>query len=435
MVKAGFLVAELPGDSDICLVNTCGFIHDARDESCHTLRELLRMRKRSGHPRFLVALGCLVERAEQIPEFADLVSAADVRIGFKDFNNIPAICYALWDNSAIPQACVSDSIRTSELALFHSSPRLRFGPPHSAYLKISEGCSHGCRFCTIPSIRGRPISQPIPKLVEETCQLIESGAREINIIAQDTTSYGRDIYGKPQLAKLLLALLSIKDFFWMRLLYAHPAHLNEDIIEALASDPRCCPYIDLPLQHIADPVLDAMGRRTRKREILQILDMIGKKLPNSAMRTTFIVGYPGETEEHFGELLAFVNEGRFAHAGVFTYSPEPETSAAALPDIIPMADKNIRRDIIMKAQREVSRQNLKKLIGGEVNVIVDGPVARKLSKDLAKTTHTSRTQQLAPDVDGVVYIQASQPKRELHPGDVIPVRITNSLDYDLVGVC
>ena len=316
---------------------------------------------------------------------------------------------------------------------FLSAPRLRVGSPHLAYLKISEGCSNFCKFCSIPYIRGVQVSRTIDSIVDETKQLIESGAKEIGLIAQDTTSYGRDIYGAFRVPDLLKALsgLTSPESVWYRLMYAFPRFLTEEMLDILANDPRFCPYIDMPLQHISDKMLSDMGRGMMKKETIALLDLIQKKMPKGAIRTTFIVGYPGETDEHFEELLNFVKEGRFSHAGVFMYSKEPKTPSAYLDDNVPLAVKKQRRDALMKVQLDVSRKRLKQFVGKEIEMMYDGPI--QTNPTLPKGVVASGRSRLeAPEVDGVVFLKGKNDLRA-EPGDVFRVKINQALDYDLVG--
>jgi len=429
LAEAGFLIAQDPAEADVCLVNTCGFIAAAREETGSVLDELSRLR-RTGRLQALVALGCMVERAAQVPEFSRFLDAADVRLGFEHYPRIAEICRELVTAARSQHPIANSQQPIAGSYAFLLSPRLRIGPPHTAYLKISEGCSNACRFCAIPRMRGLQVSRPIEDLVTEARQLAEGGAREICLIAQDTTSYGRDLYGRFRLADLLRALLAVRGPRWFRLMYAYPKHLTAEVLDVLASDARCCPYIDLPLQHIADPLLRAMGRGTTRLQTVALLDLIARFLPGGAIRTAFIVGFPGETDAHFAELLDFVKEGRFAHAGVFLYSREPLTPAARLPDDIPLAEKEARRDALMLAQRDVSRRRLRARVGTRIEVLVDGAPAADCPFPAARAV--ARSQFEAPDVDGVVYLRGRGASK-LAPGTFARVNVTAALDYDLVA--
>ena len=412
-VESGWMIAEEPADADICLVNTCGFIQDAREEAAGVLHEL-RGLKEGGGPRAVVAVGCLVKRVADSPELENFLEAADARVSFPDYSRLPEICARLLgDNSA-----ESEPEGYSD---FLVRPRLRMGSPHTAYLKISEGCSNPCTFCSIPRIRGKQISRPMDDIIAEARALIEAGAVEINLIAQDTTAYGKDWDGELHLKSLLIRLRDeISEDIWFRLMYACPQHLTREVLEVLAFDPRFCPYIDMPLQHISDRMLDAMGRRLTKAQTLEKLNMIRAVIPNCAIRTAFITGHPGETADDFNELLAFVKEGRFTHAGVFTYSAEPGTFSAKLEDGVPEAIKQERRTLLMEAQREVSAARCAAQVGKTVEVMIDGSGEEGL---------IGRSQCEAPEVDGVVFL----PEFDAVPGDRFDVRITGALDYDLIA--
>ncbi|HMP90110.1 MAG TPA: 30S ribosomal protein S12 methylthiotransferase RimO [Kiritimatiellia bacterium] len=446
LISSGFMVAEDPKDADVCLVNTCGFIQDSREESAGVIRELKNL-KGSGKIKSVVALGCLVERASGAPETSGYLKDADALVGFQDYPKLEKICRELATGHAKPRE--PDGVRvaigdkrfkglaanaqsfTASYNEFLTAPRLRLGSPHIAHLKISEGCSNYCKFCSIPYIRGIQVSRPIEDIVREARELIDGGAREISLIAQDTTSYGRDLYGDYRLSHLMKALFEIDADVWFRLMYAFPRFLTDDMLKTLASDQRLCPYIDMPLQHISDRMLSDMGRGMLKKETIALLDRIQQTWPEGAIRTTFIVGYPGETEEQFEELLAFVKEGRFSHVGVFMYSHEPKTPSARLPDNVPLVEKKRRRDAIMAAQLEVSRQRLRELVGKTVDVMVDGQPGPGMSFPRGVTA-MGRSQREAIDVDGVIFLKGRE-ARSLEPGTICPVIIEQSLDYDLVA--
>jgi ribosomal protein S12 methylthiotransferase len=427
LVESGFLLSEDPAQADICLVNTCGFIHDAREESAATLRELAKLRQ-SGQLKALVALGCLAERALDVPEVANTLAPADATVRFADYPRLAEICRELLAKHKPATVPVKGDYHQT----FQNFPRLRIGAAHTAYLKISEGCSNPCRFCAIPRIRGKQVSRPIADLGREAHELISIGAQELCLIAQDTTSYGRDLAGKFLLPDLLATLRDeIRDAVWFRLMYAYPLHLTDAVLDALASDPRFCPYLDLPLQHISDAMLAAMGRGMTKSDTLALLDRLPHKLPSLALRTSFIVGYPGETEKDFEELLAFVREGRFTHAGVFLYSHEAKTPAAKLDDNLPLAVKQARRDALMAAQLDVSRRRQAARVGQKLSVLVDEPIERgaKVPKGVRAL---ARSQFEAPEVDGVVLLRGAAAAK-LQPGTFANAHIVQALDYDVIA--
>lgn len=445
LISAGFMFAEDPADADVCLVNTCGFIQDSREESAGVLKELKEL-KAKGRVKSVVALGCLVERAAGAPETSGYLKDADALVGFQDYTRLEAICRDLASGGAARAAegvpikigdkrfkglAADAQSFTASYNEFLTAPRLRLGSPHIAHLKISEGCSNFCKFCSIPYIRGVQVSRPIEDIVREARELIEGGAREISLIAQDTTSYGRDLYGTFRLSDLLKALYEIDDDVWFRLMYAFPRFLTDDMLKTLASDSRLCPYIDMPLQHISDRMLSDMGRGMLKKETIALLDRIRDTWPQGAIRTTFIVGYPGETAEQFEELLAFVKEGRFSHVGVFMYSHEPKTPSARLADNVPLVEKKRRRDAIMAAQLEVSRKRLKAMVGRTIRVMIDGRPGPGMSIPRGVTA-IGRTQLEASDVDGVVLIKGRH-AQDIEPGTICDALVEQSLDYDLVA--
>ena len=406
--ESGWMISEEPVEADICLVNTCGFIEDAREEAASVLHEL----KATGGPKAVVALGCLVKRAADCPETDHFLNAADARVSFANYSRLPEICLGLMGKATEPMELM-------DYSEFLTQPRLRTGSPHIAYLKISEGCSNPCTFCSIPKIRGKQISRPIDDLVDEARALIEGGAVEISLIAQDTTAFGKDWDGELHLPDLLSRLRDEIDAnVWFRLMYACPQHLTREVLEIMASDPRFCPYIDMPLQHISDAMLDAMGRQLTTFQTLEKLDLIREVLPAAAVRTAFIVGHPGETEDDFNELLEFVKEGCFTHAGVFTYSPEPGTLSAKMGDDIPAEVKEQRKAILMEVQREASAQTCAAQVGQTVEVMIDG---------LSEERLIGRSQQQAPEVDGVFFLPEFE---DAMSGDRYDVEITAAGDYD-----
>lgn len=412
-VESGWMIAEEPADADICLVNTCGFIQDAREEAAGVLHEL-RGLKEGGGPKAVVALGCLVKRVADSPELEEFLSAADARASFHDYSRLPEICAGLLGEK-------TETSGPEGYTEFLIRPRLRVGSPHTAYLKISEGCSNPCTFCSIPKIRGKQISRPMDDILAEARALIEAGAVELNLIAQDTTAYGKEWNGELHLKSLLIRLRDeIEDDVWFRLMYACPQHLTREVLEVLASDPRFCHYIDMPLQHISDRMLNVMGRQISKFQTLEKLDLIREILPDCSIRTAFITGHPGETEADFNELLAFVKEGRFTHAGVFTYSAEPGTLSAKMNDSVPQEIKEERRALLMEAQREVSAARCAARVGNTIEVMIDGAGEEGL---------IGRSQSEAPEVDGVVFLS----EFEAVPGDRFDMQVTGSLDYDLIA--
>lgn len=438
LAEAGFLIAADPAESEVCLVNTCGFINEAREETASVLRELAKL-KEDGNLKKLVALGCLVERVADAPELNRFLDAADLRLGFKEYPRIAAICKDLCAGDAstaveeVLRAGPKESAAKKQVPKSYNdfliSPRMRIGAPHSAYLKISEGCSNPCRFCAIPRMRGLLTSRPVADILQEARELSEGGAEEILLIAQDTTSYGRDWDKQPHLPELLKGLLKIKGPKWYRLMYAYPKYLTEEMLDILASDERFCPYIDIPLQHISDNMLNVMARGVTKKQTIDLMDLIAKKLPGGAIRTTFIVGNPGETDQDHREMVEFVKEGRFTHAGCFLYSTEPLTPLSKTPDVIPLKEKQARRDEVMLVQRDVSRARCLSRVGKTVELLVDGAIAESEVKG-AKVIARSKLE--APEVDGIVYVKGRDAAK-LQTGDFVTAEIVDALDYDVIA--
>ena len=411
LAQAGYAVVRDPGQADLVIVNTCGFIESAKEEAISVLLEYAGLREETGRPRHILATGCLVQRysAELEAEMPEI----DGFLGVAEYGRLLETIAEI-DSGARPLHC-------GEGELFLETPRVLTTPKWSAYVKISDGCDNRCSYCAIPLIRGRYRSRPYDDIVRECRSLAEGGARELTLIAQDTSRYGVDFPGhRPVLARLLGDISRIDAVKWLRVLYCYPDTANEELLDAIAALPKVCKYLDLPLQHIDGPLLHAMNRRGSPELIREVLRMCRER--GIAVRTTFIVGFPGETEEQFGELLAFVKEARFARMGAFTYSPEEGTPAADMPGQIPEEVKQDRYDRLMRAQQAVSRSVLRERLGTVDEVLVE--------KRDARGRYIGRSMLEAPDVDGVVRFSA---RREIAPGSFVPVRMLAARAYDLVG--
>ncbi len=421
LALAGFRFVAEPLAADICIVNTCGFLDAARVEAAKVLADLARRRGRKGRP-LLVAAGCLPERAGGAPDLARFLDAADARVGFADYVRLPEICLSLLAGKKSGQRPpLGYAGRTLPRAYFSflNQPRMRIGSACSAYLKLGEGCSNNCAYCSIPLIRGRRASRPMPAILREARELVAAGAKELNLIAQDTTAYGTDIAGEPQLAALLRELYKIPGELWFRVLYAHPRHLTEEILETMAADARTCRYLDLPLQHVNDRMLGAMGRGYGRARVDEALAQIRRRLPGAALRTTFIVGHPGEGEGEFSELLAFVAEGHFDHMGVFVWSPEPGTVSERLAGRVAPGVAEKRRARLMAAQAKVSAAKLRAR---------RGQTASMLLERRGKDGWHGRTPWQAPEVDGETMLGRAPPT--VRAGDCVPVEIVRTSRYD-----
>jgi len=418
LCQDGYELRAEPEGVDFVVVNTCGFIEDARAESLAVVREMVE-RKKAGSIRGVIVAGCLAERQKE--HVLEEVPEVDQVIG-------------VFGREEIAQAAERVVGRLEEQrTLFRPAPiraqedtaRLRITPRHLAFLKVSEGCSRYCTFCAIPFMRGDHVTKPIDEVVAEAEELAADGVVELNLVAQDMTYYGVDLDGKPRLAELLRRLDQVEGLRWIRVLYNYPAYFTDELYEILAKSEKIIPYLDMPLQHINDTMLKRMNRRHTRAETEAILDRLRATIPGLVMRTTFIVGFPGETEEAFEELLDFVRQARFERLGVFPYSDEPDTPAARLPNRIPDDVKQDRRNRVMAAQQEVAFAFQQSLVGQTLDVLIDGPAGPAHGPGVWR----GRSYADAPDVDGLVYVR----DRRLRPGDLIPCEIIAAEDYDLVA--
>ena len=392
-----------PEEAELILVNTCGFIADAKEESINTILEMAEYKKFKCEK--LVVTGCLVKRY-----FEDLKSSIpeiDNLINLKDF------------------AKFSQSVFQKETNNFQNLYRNRklLTLPHFAYIRISDGCNNHCSYCAIPAIRGNLQSVPMDFLIDEAKQLARKGVKELIVTAQDTTQYGIDIYGKPMLSELLKRFHQIENFEWIRLLYLHPAHISSELIDKIASLPKINKYFEIPLQHINNDILKSMNRRVSKEQIISIIEEIREKIPEAVIRTTFIVGYPGETEKKFEELKKFISDFKFERLGIFTYSKEENTKAFSLPNQISPKIAQKRKDELMEIQQQISREFLENLVGKTIEVIID----KKSNEQNFQLE--GRTYFDAPEIDGTVFLTNN--KAEV--GEIAKVKIIDAWEYDLVG--
>ena len=420
LAMAGFRFVADPDEADVCLVNTCGFLDAARREAAGVLAELAASRGQRGRP-LLVATGCLVERAGGTSELEGFLRSADAKVGFADYPRLPEICRGLLAGRGATKRAEGYAGRPLPKTYLDwlDRPRMRIGSAGSAYLKLGEGCSNGCAYCSIPLIRGQRASRPMKAILKEARDLVASGAKELNLIAQDTTAYGMDFDGRPRLAALLRGLLKMPGELWFRVMYAHPRHLSEEILEAMAADPRVCPYLDLPLQHVNGKMLKAMRRGHGRARVDEVLDQVRRILPGAALRTTFIVGHPGEGEEEFEELLAFVEAGHFDHMGVFVWSREPGTASARMRKRVPAAVAESRRARLMAAQAQASAARLRARRGRRVSMLLE---------HRETDGWHGRTVWQAPEVDGETVLEDAA--RGARAGDVVDVEIARTGRYD-----
>jgi ribosomal protein S12 methylthiotransferase len=424
LAQDGYVLSPEADGADVVVINTCGFIEPARQESLAVIREMLDL-KRQGRVGAVVVAGCLAERKKE-----DLLREApevDHIVGVFGREEIAAVVDRAVARPRRKRGTVADEQR----ALFRPAPvraledtaRLRITPRHYAYLKISEGCDRLCTFCAIPAMRGKHVTKPIEEVLREARELIADGVRELILVAQDTTYYGLDLYGRVRLAELLRELDQLDGVDWIRVLYAYPIHFTDELIETLAGAKKILPYLDMPLQHINDRMLRLMSRRVTRRETEDLLARLRSAIPGLVLRTTFIVGFPGETEVEFQELHDFVATTRFERVGVFPYSYEPGTPATRLEGHLPDEVKLARRDQLMVCQQRVAFAWSQQQVGRELEVLVDGPDPEIPNHLLARSYAD------APDIDGVVRVKG----KGLHSGDRVRVKVTAADGYDLAA--
>ena len=403
-----------PAQAEIILVNTCGFIEQARQESLQTIAEMARL-KQTGRCRGLVITGCLSQRYPQA--LWEQIPSVDAFLGIGSQDDIVSVCQQILDGTDSRPSLIHDPHSLVEETI----PRHQLTLRHTAYLKIADGCDNRCAYCAIPNIRGAYRSRKLEILEQEAREMAAWGVRELNLIAQDTTHYGTDLYGQPRLTELLDRLCRIDDLRWIRLLYTPPAHYTEELIDLIAAQENICKYLDIPLQHICDDLLAAMNRRITQQQILDLLEKLRARIPGLTLRTTFIVGLPGETEGHFRQLLQFVQQSRFQKLGAFSYSPEQGTPAAQMPGRAPKGVADRRLDELLQLQRQISLERNRALAGEEVTVLVDATISGD------QWNFVGRTQAEAPDIDGHIYLHG----RDVHPGEFVHAQVTGFSEYDL----
>lgn len=412
--KKGYGFTDDEAEADIIVVNTCCFIGDAKEESVNTILEMAEYKK-EGNCKALIVTGCLAERYRQ--EITEEITEVDAVLGTTAYDRIAgAIEDALGKKSTLKYG------DTDRLVLADAERVLTTGG-HYAHLKIAEGCDKHCTYCIIPRLRGAYRSFPMERLVQEARTLASRGVKELILVAQETTLYGKDLYGEKSLHKLLKELCRISGIRWIRVQYCYPEEIYDELIRTMEEEPKICHYLDLPIQHASDRVLKRMGRRTTRQDLKQIIEKLRARIPDICLRTTLISGFPGETEADHEELLQFVDEMEFDRLGVFTYSQEEDTPAAGMEGQIPEEIKEERRDEIMELQQEISFEKAEEMIGRELWCMVEGKVADE-------NAYVARTYKDAPDIDGYLFIQT---RTELMSGDFVKVHVTGADEYDLIG--
>jgi ribosomal protein S12 methylthiotransferase len=416
LAQDGYALVPGADGADVVVVNTCGFIEPARQESLAVIREMLQL-KAKGRVGAVVVAGCLAERKKE--DLLKEVPEVDHIVGVFGREEITQVV-----DRALSQRNEQRSLfRPAPVRALEDTARLRITPRHYAYLKISEGCDRLCTFCAIPSMRGKHVTKPMEEVIREARELTADGVRELIVVAQDTTYYGLDLYGRVRLAQLLRELEGVDGLEWIRVLYAYPIHFTEELIETLATSQKIIPYLDMPLQHINDRMLKRMQRRVNRSATEELLNRLRNAIPNLVLRTTFIVGFPGETEAEFEELLAFVRAARFERLGVFPYSFEPGTPATRLEGHVPEEVKSQRHQRLMEAQQPIAFDWSQNQVGKEMEVIIDGPDPEVPNHALARSFADT------PDIDGLVRVKG----KGLHAGDFVRVKITGADGYDLAA--
>jgi len=409
----GYQMTDDETQADIIIINTCCFIHDAKEESIQAILEMAEYKKE--RCKALIVTGCLAQRYRQ--EIIDEIPEVDVVIGTNSYDEIlDAVDEALEGKHAL---------HLKELSGLPSvgSKRILTTGGHFAYLKIAEGCDKHCTYCIIPKIRGNFRSVPMEQILAEAKELANQGVKELILVAQETTLYGKDIYGEKSLPKLLKELCKISSIYWIRILYCYPEEITDELIQVIKEEPKICHYLDLPIQHASDEVLKRMGRRTSRAQLEEVITKLRKEIPDIALRTTLITGFPGETKEDHEELMMFVDEMEFDRLGVFTYSQEEDTPAAVMEDQIEEEVKEERQAELMELQQEIVFDMAENMIGRELLVMIEGKLADE-------NAYVGRTYKDAPNVDGFIFIHTDE---ELMSGDFVKVKVMKALEYDLIG--
>ena len=414
LASRGYEMTDDETQADIIVINTCCFIHDAKEESIQNILEMAEYKK-AGQAKALIVTGCLAERYRQ--EIIDEIPEVDEVLGTTAYDQIlDAVDAALAGRHSV---VISDL----DALPMPETKRLVTTGGHFAYLKIAEGCDKHCTYCIIPKIRGNFRSVPMERLVKEAEELAEQGVKELILVAQETTLYGKDLYGEKSLHRLIKELCKISGIRWIRILYCYPEEITDELIQVIKEEPKVCHYLDLPIQHANDAVLRRMGRRASKEELVNIIGKLRREIPDICLRTTLITGFPGETQAQHEELMDFVDEMEFDRLGVFTYSPEEDTPAAVMPDQIDEEVKKERQAELMELQQDIVFENARNMTGREVLVMVEGKVADE-------NAYVGRTYRDAPNVDGLIFINTDE---ELISGDFARVKVTGASEYDLIG--
>ena len=405
----GYEIVNDPREAELIVINTCGFIESAKEEAINTILEMAEYKKKKC--KYLIAMGCLVERYKE--ELEKALPEVDLFIKYSQYNS-------LWEQI---ENLIGDNKSKDKYKEFDKvEDRVVSTGENYAYLKIADGCSNRCTYCAIPYIRGPQISRKIEDVIKEAKRLVEAGYKELILIAQDTTKYGIDIYGKPRLAELLKELCKIEKLHWIRFLYAYPETIDDELIRVVKENDKICKYFDIPIQHISDTVLKRMNRQSNGQTIRNLIQKLRKEIPEVVIRTTVMVGFPGETKEDFEELYNFLKEAKFDKLGCFAYSKEDGTPAARIKEQIHPMTKKSRYNKIMSLQQEISKQNLQKQVGKNVEILVE-------NKSFDGKLYVGRTYMDVPEIDGITYINTD---KELQIGEFTEGKIIDVSNYDLI---
>ena len=420
LAKKGHQMIDDETQADIVIVNTCCFIHDAKEESIQTILEMAQL-KETAVLKKLIVTGCLAQRYKE--EILEEIPEVDAVLGTTSYDEIAEVIDGLFSDSPMERADARMIMKAVDYLPETQKGRLVTTGGHFAYLKIAEGCDKHCTYCIIPKIRGNFRSVPMEELIDEAKELADQGVKELILVAQETTLYGKDIYGEKSLPRLLKALCKIQGLRWIRILYCYPEEITDELIQVIKEEPKICHYLDLPIQHASDAILKRMGRKTSKEQLISIIGKLREEIPDITLRTTLITGFPGETDEQHEELMDFVDQMEFERLGVFTYSPEEDTPAAEMPDQISEEIKQDRQAELMELQQDIVFDRNEDLIGEEMLVMIEGKVADE-------NAYVGRTYRDAPNVDGLIFVNTDE---ELVSGDFAKVKVTGAMDYDLIG--
>ncbi|HIT63077.1 MAG TPA: 30S ribosomal protein S12 methylthiotransferase RimO [Candidatus Ventrimonas merdavium] len=414
LTRDGYTFTDDEQEADIIVINTCCFIGDAKEESVNTILEMAEL-KTSGSCKALIVTGCMAQRYKE--EILKEIPEVDGILGTSSYDEISDVLKRVLEGESVSR--FEDLDRLPEVA----AERVVTTGGHYAFLKIAEGCDKRCTYCIIPSLRGSYRSVPMERLAAEAESLAAKGVRELILVAQETTLYGVDLYGKKMLPELLRRLAAIPGIYWIRIQYCYPEEITDELIQAIKSEEKVCHYLDIPIQHASDRILKRMGRRTDQAQLREMIGRLRREIPDIALRTTLISGFPGETQEDHEELMAFVDEMEFERLGVFAYSAEEDTPAASFLEQVPEDVKEARRDEVMELQQEIAFEHSEAMVGRVLDVMIEGKVADEAA-------YVGRTYMDAPNVDGYIFVNTGE---LLMSGDFVRVKVTGAMEYDLIG--